>query len=405
MSSIIGTHATAIEALIDAGAHGYCGGQFADVGDGSGAVASTVAGWGFTVTSRDGSQAVDLPEGVYDVVHSSWLLERLADPLPALRDMAKAVAPGGLLVLQWDPGTSGTASVKDELAETGLSIFSEERTGRGVRLLAGCPDPDDGQSPDLVRPFPQAVGVLEVVEVLEPTPLMRRLVLRCDELHRMEIAEPGEIITLIWPIEGAGEIVLPERGKWSATPGQHSRNYTVRAFDRAAGLVTVDFFLHAIDGRASRWARAAVPGDQVGFAGCRVHWVGDPAARWTLLVGDETALPSIAAIALSRPEGHRTIVVAEVRDPAEHAYLEADGVEIHWLDRGEREPGRGREPEELVRGLDLPSTRGRVWAAGESLVIQSLRAHFLTERGLPKETVTALGYWHHPRRPRVPKAG
>ena len=505
VSENTGRFATALEALALAGAHLHSGGRFADVGCGSGEIAEAMADRHFEVTANDGSPSMveatrsrcagksvtvehqdahrlELPESAFDVVHSSWMLHRLTDPHHALRTMARAVRPGGLLVLQWSFGQPAAAGfpmrevlaevvarpawrerlaatplamyqhpvelVRRALEEEGLAIVVEQRdlavpgpgdgpalrrtfrtagldsqaealgedadafvdealdalfeAGRTdvhhTRIIALRPD-DDARPPAPVRPFPQSVGVLEVVSAAQLSPLVRRVVLRGPSLDGLVVEQPGEIITLIWPAEGATEVVLPEPGHWrfpERAAGQHTRNFTVREFDRAAGLLTIDFFLHG-DGRAAGWGAAAAPGDTVGYGGGRVHWAADPEAGWTLLAGDETALPAVSAIIASLSAGHPVTVVAEVRDAAEHAALDTGGATVHWLHRGDREPGRGRALEEAVRALELPTGRGQVWAAGESMVIQSLRAHLVKERGLPRDTVSALGYWNRPR--------
>ena len=122
-----GRIATALEALAAAGALGYAGGRLADVGCGSGEVAEAMAVHGFAVTAVDGDpvlvdatrdrclglpvtaelqdpQALDLSAAGFEVVHSSWLLHRLADAEHAVRAMARAAAPGGLVVLQYSHG-------------------------------------------------------------------------------------------------------------------------------------------------------------------------------------------------------------------------------------------------------------------------------------------------------------
>ncbi|MEV7969451.1 siderophore-interacting protein [Sphaerisporangium sp. NPDC088356] len=284
------------------------------------------------------------------------------------------------------------------------------RAGGGTPSVRTSPQTGSARvdrSRSSVRAFPLCVGMLEVVSGEQLSPLMRRVVLRLVDAGPLPVEEPAETLTLIWPAPGADEVVLPELKRWRfpETAGrQHAVNLTVRRYDRAAGLVTLDFFLHLDNGPASRWALAAAPGDRVGFGGTRVHWVTDPTAEWTLMVGDETALPSMAAIAETLPAGHRAIAVAEVRDAAEHVALDAPLPEVHWVHRGERAPGEGRALEEVVRGLDLPPGRGQVWAAGESLMIQRLRRHLLRDRGLRRDEVCALGYWSIPRTRRTPDA-
>lgn len=500
---------TALEALMRAGGHLHEGGRFADVGCGSGEVAQAMAEREFTVTATDASPrmvettrelcaglpvsaevgdllAPKLAEGRYEVVHSSWMLHSLPEPGGAVRAMARATSPGGLVILQWSHGQPRSAGfalrdvmadvirrpgwrerlagvplphhhpldeVRAVLAEEGLEVvlaqddvvvsgdgepfspweslratlaaqaealgddgerFLDESIQaliaanshdvRNVRLAARRPLPVPAQARarprSSVRAFPLSVGLLEVVSSAPLSPLMRRIVFRLAEGEPLPVEEAAETITLIWPAPDASGVVLPEIGRWRFPPGtggQHWANFTVRRYDRAERLVTIDFFSHGDDGPASRWARRAMPGDRVGFAGSRVHWVRDHAADWTLLAGDETALPSIAAIAETLPAGHRTIAVVELRDAGEHVALDAPLPEVHWIHRGHRPPGEGRALEDVVRALDLPPGRGQVWAGGESLVIQSLRRHLLRDRGLGRDEVCVLGYWSLPR--------
>src|SRR4051794_11155383 len=73
------------------------------------------------------------------------------------------------------------------------------------------------------------------------------------------------------------------------------RRYTVRAWDPDAHLLTVDFVVHGDEGVAGPWAAQAAPGDALVFSGPSGGYRPDPALDWHLLLGDEAALPAIAA--------------------------------------------------------------------------------------------------------------
>lgn len=408
-------HEAALQALTEAGARRRGGGRLLDLGGASGDIAAAVRDWGLeAVALGDQPDArVGLEPAGYDVVHCSWLLHRLAQPGTVLEEMARATRPGGQAVLQWSPAPpEGHAhpveAVYPPLLEHGLEIAIVEEDveltgvdGYATRVVAHRPASvaavDDAVRPQRARAFPLVVGVLEVVEIVRLSPNIRRVVLTGPHVAELPVREPGEIVTLIWPAPRSTEIVLPVPRRWrfpEAGRDQPVRNLTVRALDLPRGRLTIDFFMHAEDGPASGWARRAAPGDVVGFGGPRPHWVTDETADWTLLIGDETALPAIGAIAESRPAGHRTIAVVEVEGPVEEqALTEPGAAQLHWLHRGGRPPGRGDALVDAVATLDLPGGRPAVWAAGESLLMRRVREHLREDRGLPRECLSVLGYW------------
>jgi NADPH-dependent ferric siderophore reductase len=258
-------------------------------------------------------------------------------------------------------------------------------------------------APADVRPFPLHAGVATVRAVVPLTPRMTRIVLGGDDLAGFPDDEPGEILTLIWPAPGAEEIVMPVPGAWRFPPGtpeQHARNYTIRSYAPGAPdgpELTIDVVLHGDHGHASRWATAVAPGATIGFAGPRTHFLADPDADWTLLAGDETALPSIAATLERLPAGHRTLVFLQVEDAAERQEL-PDGpcaAEVVWIHRDGETPGRCTRLLDAVRAAALPAGRGKVWVAGEALEVRGLREHLRGERGLTIGPMQAIGYWKH----------
>lgn len=249
------------------------------------------------------------------------------------------------------------------------------------------------------RPFPLHTGIATVEAVERITPQMARITLGGDAVAGFPDEEPGEILTLIWPAEGAVDPILPLSGTWRFPPGtpeQHARNYTVRFYDATRPALTIDVVLHGDGAIASRWGGSVRPGDRIGIAGPRTHFVTDPEADYTLLAGDETALPSIAATLERLPPGHRALAFIEVADEGERQALaprcEADVV---WVHRDGDPAGRCPKLLDALRAARLPEGRAKVWVAGESLAVRSLREHLRDERGLTIGPMQAIGYWKH----------
>lgn len=248
------------------------------------------------------------------------------------------------------------------------------------------------------RPFPLLTGIATITAVRRLTPRMVRITLGGDALAGFPDEQPGEILSLVWPAEGAEDPVLPIKG-WRFPPGtpeQHSRNYTVRAYDPETPSVTLDVVLHGDHAPASRWAGAVQPGATIGFAGPRVHFFADPDADYTLLAGDETALPSIAATLERLPRGHRALAFIEIADADERQALEPRcEAEVVWIHRDGAPAGRCTKLLDALRGATLPDGRAKVWVAGESLAVRAMREHLRDERGLPIGPMQAIGYWKH----------
>jgi NADPH-dependent ferric siderophore reductase len=86
------------------------------------------------------------------------------------------------------------------------------------------------------------------------------------------------------------------------------RRYTVRTWDPVAGRLTLDFVVHGDSGVAGPWAAAVHPGEVLVFTGPSGGYRPDPDADWHLMVGDESAVPAIAASLEALPAGARAVV-------------------------------------------------------------------------------------------------
>ena len=76
------------------------------------------------------------------------------------------------------------------------------------------------------------------------------------------------------------------------------RTYTVRRWDDEKERLDLDVVLHgdgADNGIAARWADEAQPGDRIAMSGAGGGYSPLPGTRRHLLIGDNAALPAIAA--------------------------------------------------------------------------------------------------------------
>lgn len=174
----------------------------------------------------------------------------------------------------------------------------------------------------------------------------------------------------------------------------HTRTYTVRWVDTAAGELAIDFVIHGDEGLAGPWAAAAQAGDALAFTGPGGGYNPDPAADWHLFAGDESALPAISAAVESLPRDARGLAFLEVDGDADVLAIDAPaGVELHWLLRGGTPAGDGGLLVEAVRDAQWPEGRVHVFAHGERGSMKSLREVFFAQRGLERGQVSLSGYW------------
>lgn len=240
--------------------------------------------------------------------------------------------------------------------------------------------------------------LLEVVAVTDLTPRLRRVVLHGD-LDGFTSASPDDHVKLIFPRPGEEAVVLPELGaRGIARPDGDAaaapmRDYTPRAFDPAAGTLTIDMVVHG-DGPASTWAAGARPGAKLGQAGPRGSRVASDDFDWWLLVGDETGLPAIARRLEELPADARATVLLEVDGPTDELTLDTSAdVRLAWLHRSGAPAGTTTLLEDAVRDLALPVGDGFAWAGCEASAARRIRTHLREDRGLPKAYTKITGYW------------
>lgn len=193
----------------------------------------------------------------------------------------------------------------------------------------------------------------------------------------------------------------------------------------------IDFVLHldgatGSSGPAAQWAATAQLGDELTLIGpcartgdCMGIEFSPGNADRVLLVGDETAVPAIAAILETLPPHVAGHAVLEVPSSADFLDISTRAnVEVRWHARNGQTHGelmdrdvrtvivpaacqRGQEPEdvnvdEAILWETPEATPGHglyAWIAGEAAAIRTLRRYLVAEVGMDRDSVAFMGYW------------
>ncbi|KHK49213.1 FAD-binding protein [Ralstonia sp. A12] len=251
-----------------------------------------------------------------------------------------------------------------------------------------------GLMSQLLSPLKPATRRVRVHAIHTLSPRMRRVVftgVSPTDLADLANMSPGAAIKLMFPL-----------GANAAADRKLGRAYTIRRYHAERAELEVDFVVHdetpaAQHGPAARWLEHAAPGDEVEFAGPKRGFQANPAAPWTLLVGDETALPAIFAILESLPERtpvHAFIAISDARArlPLEGAFAgHPRGHDIHWIEADTAHAGA------MVVGAlsaqTLPTGTPQVFLAGEASLLKQVRTLLEGTWAVPRDAIDAKGYW------------
>jgi len=219
-----------------------------------------------------------------------------------------------------------------------------------------------------------------VLHARDLTPRMRRITVRSDGMVGVRV-RPAQDVEL-WLREDSGRRV--------------KRRYTISGSNQDDGVIDLDVLVHGA-GPGSAWGACASPGDDVEFQGPRgkLQLVG---ADWHLLVGDESALPAIAAICAALPPDEPAIAVIEVTDASDQ--LPVGAATAHWVNRGATPQGGAALLTEAVDALALPPGRGHGYLMGETRAMVALRG-VLEARGIAHDSIFVKGYWNIGRPDRI----
>jgi NADPH-dependent ferric siderophore reductase len=165
------------------------------------------------------------------------------------------------------------------------------------------------------------------------------------------------------------------------------RRYTIRHARAASGELDLDVLLHG-DGPGARWGESARPGDALDLQGPRGK-LELRSAPFHLLVGDEAALPAIAAIGEALPTGERAAAFVEVQDAADQLPMACT---VSWVHRGTAAPGSAELLTDVLRTLTVPAG-SRAYLLGESRAMITLRG-VVAALGVEHDAIFVKGYWN-----------
>lgn len=225
---------------------------------------------------------------------------------------------------------------------------------------------------------------ISVESVISLTPSLLRIVFTGPDLADFNSPAPDNHVKLFFPTQN-GEM--------------EGRDYTPRAFDNKAQTLSIDFALHPGThdvGPATRWALLAKPGDQLECGGPRGSTIISPDFDWWLLIGDETAMPSIARRMSELPARTKMKAVITVANPADENYFTPPPHgEVIWLHRPADQAHNPAMLLDRLRTMDLPPGDGFLWIASEAMVARAVRDYLVNERGHRLAWSKSSGYWLH----------
>lgn len=170
------------------------------------------------------------------------------------------------------------------------------------------------------------------------------------------------------------------------------RTYTVRAIDRSRRTIAIDFVVHGDEGLAGPWAANAVPGDRLCMSDPAGKYAPDPEMDEHLFLGDDAAIPAIAAAIESLPPEATGRALIEVGSAADEIALDAPaGVEIRWLHRDGAPYGSALVA--AVEALGRPTGSVDVFAHGEREAMKRLRPLLHADWGIDRARLSLSAYW------------
>jgi NADPH-dependent ferric siderophore reductase len=216
---------------------------------------------------------------------------------------------------------------------------------------------------------------------------MKRIVLSGDDLEGFPVDQEGAHVKVVVPQPGEQKPKI----NLGFSMKKFMRSYTIRYFDSAKNLLTIDFAVNDHVGVAANWAMNAKVGDYLGIAGPGPTKYTDYFAPWHLLVADLTALPALAVSLEKMPldaVGYGLVQVPSEQDIQD--LQKPEGIDLKWVINSDLTKNALLDELKL---LQWKSGSPAIFIAAGSSQVKSMRDYVKNMPDFSNETLYASGYW------------
>jgi NADPH-dependent ferric siderophore reductase len=167
----------------------------------------------------------------------------------------------------------------------------------------------------------------------------------------------------------------------------HQRGYTLVDPNPDADTVDIEFALH--DGVASRWARAAQPGDTVEVTVLGSSFtLPEPSPAGYVIVGDTASLPAINSLLNAIDEAPARVFLEAGHDDDKQLPV-ARRADVVWVDR--KNAGEALVQAVSESAFDAADHFG--WVACDNRTTRAVAKVLREDYKIPRKSVKAQAYW------------
>ncbi|MEM7139934.1 MAG: SIP domain-containing protein [Actinomycetota bacterium] len=295
-------------------------------------------------------------------------------------------------------GADGTRAIRSDWDEpiTDLHGLEAALVGMVEKARHARPtDPPTNLELRMESAHRQVTHACEVLEVSDLGPRLRRIVF--GPLPAWDDQGGDQAMTIFLDLPGRpvpDNVTLSELQALDDDVRPKGATYSIRRWDPDDRTVEVWLVRHGDDPETvSGWAGVAAIGDKATLFGPRR---GSDAPEGTARfygVCDETGLAATMAILDELPSDVPADLLVEVGGDAAFDLTDRPATSVHWVDRGDAEPGTGTALIDRSREVVRADEGVFVFGAGESRLVTAVRKHVRNELGVAARQVSLTGYW------------